>query len=201
MKNNTLPKIRTYLYRIYLGLIIALLSACSDREISDLEDYVANIKNQPSIKVEPLPDFLPLFPYYYPPPDGKPDPFKPFAMDYPGIGGPKPFTPTEPTHCPLPDNPYRHRSLLEIPLDALEMVGTIQKASTEKGQTEDLLGLVELKSDGIGIIHRVRQGDYLGDNLGKVINISEDKIEILEQLPDGNGCWRAEVTTIPLRGN
>ncbi len=57
-----------------------------------------------------------------------------------------------------------------MPLDALQMVGTIQVA--EKDQNNSLWGLVSSKSDSI--ISQVRQGDYMGKNYGEIISISEN---------------------------
>jgi len=92
--------------------------------------------------------------------------------------------------CPRNPNFNRVRVGLEnMPLDALQMVGTLKVSGT-------LWALVVSKSDGT--IYRLKQHDYIGDNFGKIVNISEEQIEILEQLPDGEGCWKQKITKIHL---
>jgi len=87
--------------------------------------------------------------------------------------------------CPTPEWVYWVRTGLGLmPLDALQMVGTIQVA--EKDQNNSLWGLVSSKSDGI--IYQVRQGDYMGENYGKIISISEKEIEVLQQFRNSKKC-------------
>ncbi|MDD1641755.1 MAG: pilus assembly protein PilP, partial [Methylococcaceae bacterium] len=59
----------------------------------------------------------------------------------------------------------------------------------------NLWGLV--KADD-GSIHRVQIGNYMGKNYGKVINISADKIELMEIVPDKPGKWREQQTSLAL---
>ena len=74
----------------------------------------------------------------------------------------------------------RPREFLEnVSLDSLIMVGTIQKRG-------EMWGLVV---DRTGIIHRVKEGNYLGENSGKIIKITEDSIYIDETISDDQGGW------------
>ena len=50
-------------------------------------------------------------------------------------------------------------------------------------------GPVALVVDPDGFIHQVVAGNYLGKNDGKVVKITENRIELLELTPDGNGGW------------
>lgn len=43
--------------------------------------------------------------------------------------------------------------------------------------------------NGAGGVHRVRVGDYLGRNNGRIIAINEGKIDVVEIVPDGEGGW------------
>jgi len=74
-----------------------------------------------------------------------------------------------------------------IPLDALQMVGTLEVAGT-------LWVLIASKTDGS--IYRVKQHDYIGVNYGKIINLTHGKIDVLEELPDEKGCWKKKTTTM-----
>jgi len=74
----------------------------------------------------------------------------------------------------------RPREYLEnYSLDTLIMVGTLKK----RGE------MWALVVDRSGIIHRVREGNYLGQNSGKIIKITEDKIALDEIISDQQGGW------------
>ncbi|MDY6993650.1 MAG: pilus assembly protein PilP, partial [Pseudomonadota bacterium] len=121
------------------------------------------------------------------------DPFMPLLESMGPLGGSTTIQrqPTETQkECPHPD-PYRVQVGLELlPLDAMQMVGTLEDHSGT------LWGLVISRSDGT--IHRVKTGDRIGKNFGRIIGIYDDKIEILEMLPDGSGCWNEEITSLAL---
>jgi len=53
----------------------------------------------------------------------------------------------------------------------------------QKSQT---WGLVR---DPDGIIHRVQPGNYAGQNHGKITQVSDTKIHIVELVPDGLSGW------------
>ena len=73
-----------------------------------------------------------------------------------------------------PDTERRKEELEAYSLDTLRMVGTLTNA---KG----LWGLIKAKD---GTIHRVQVGNHMGQNYGKIIRILEDKIELMEIVPD-----------------
>jgi len=60
------------------------------------------------------------------------------------------------------------------------MVGTLQGASGS---------LFALIQDEVGGIHRVRAGNYMGQNYGRVIGVNETRIELIEIVPNGRGGW------------
>jgi type IV pilus assembly protein PilP len=69
------------------------------------------------------------------------------------------------------------------------MVGTVQEA-------DNLFGLVVSKATGI--LHKIKVGDYIGRDYGRVINITETEIAVEESVPDGQGCYTRKVNTIAL---
>ena len=68
------------------------------------------------------------------------------------------------------------------------MVGTIN----QEGQ---LWGLVRASD---GTIHRVRVGNHMGRNYGKIIRIKESQIELLEIIPESTGGWRERKAALEL---
>jgi type IV pilus assembly protein PilP len=83
----------------------------------------------------------------------------------------------------------RKREYLEgFPLDTFRMVGTLFK----DGQ---LYGLVQTSDK---LIHRVVVGNYVGQNDGRIISITESAIQLLEIVPDGLGGYTERAATIGL---
>jgi len=169
------------------------LAGCGGGSMDDLRGYVAEVKTRKSTRIEELPPIEPYIVYNYPC-DGSiacADPFEPFFLE-------------PPNPCPTPDAPGceravsdngispdfdRNREELEsYPLDGLRMMGTLEKS-------EQFWGIIR---DPDAIIHRVQVGNYMGQNHGKITNITEDKIEILEIIPDGRGGWEERSAQIAL---
>lgn len=83
----------------------------------------------------------------------------------------------------------RHKEELEsYSLDTLEMVGTVNINNT-------LWGLIKVSD---GTIHRVKDANYMGKNHGRILRILQDKIELMEIVPDQPGRWREHQTSIAL---
>ena len=180
-------------YIICLGVFILLLTACSDPGMTDLEDYVNEIKKKENPNVESLPTIEQIPNYFYEVQHLR-DPFEPLVDSSRTL-----LTLGESSQkkeeCPSPEDSHRIRVGIElIPLDALQMVGTLETKDPQGHPT--LWALVVAKSDGT--IYRVKQGDYIGNSYGQIINISEEEIEVLEQVPDGEGCWKPNMITINL---
>jgi len=84
----------------------------------------------------------------------------------------------------------RTREALELfPLDSLDMVGTLGMGS------KDTAGLIK---DPDGVIHRVRPNNYLGQNYGRITGIFDDRIELVELVPNGVGGWIERPASIAL---
>jgi len=192
MKNDKLHKKLMSVDLFYLGLITSLLSGCADPGVTDLQEYVAEIKAIENPQIKPIPEYRHIPPFFYEVQNQR-DPFVHLIdtdikkQDIPGGLGDN-----QSNENPCPSGPDANRvrvGLEEMPLDALQMVGTMTKQGA-------LWALVASTSDGT--LYEVKQNDYLGENYGQIINISEDQIDILELVPDGNGCWTQEVTSFHL---
>jgi type IV pilus assembly protein PilP len=48
-------------------------------------------------------------------------------------------------------------------------------------------------------VHRLKVGDYLGRNDGRVVAISEGEIDVVEIVPDGEGGWLERPRTLTLK--
>lgn len=151
-----------------LGCVILLsLGACAPG-MTDLQNYVADVKQRPAPPLEPLPVMKQFETFVYSAQDLR-DPFSaPVTQnDQARSDGPRP-------------DPNRRKELLEaFPLDGLDMVGTL-------GQGDSLIALV---MDPSRVVHRVRTGNYLGQSDGRIISVQEDGIDLVELVPDGSGGW------------
>ena len=150
--------------------ILALLSlAGCTGNMSDLEDYVKQVKARPGGNIEPLPDIKPYESFTYEASNMR----SPFMPDMPVVaesgsgGGVRPDT-------------SRNREFLEqFPLDTLRMVGTLEAGGS-------FFGLVQDKD---GLVHRVLPGNHLGQNDGKILRVTSGAIELVEIVPDGLGGY------------
>ncbi|WP_027147900.1 pilus assembly protein PilP [Methylobacter tundripaludum] len=163
-------------------VVMALLAGCSNDDFSDLTRYLSEVKARPKEPIKPLPEIKVIEPFMFKP-DGLRDPFKPLeqpeqaqGIDVSAGSGIK------------PDTSRRKEELEAFPLDGLRMVGTIDMKSS-------LWGLVKASD---GTIYRVKVGNYVGKNYGKVIRIVSDKIELMEIVPDKPGTWREQPASIVL---
>ena len=139
---------------------------------------------RPGQRPEELPVVEAYIAYNYQSAEGT-DPFEPFFVEPPEpVGGQASnsgFTPDF--------NRNRNREELEShPLDALRMMGTLEKE-------EQVWGILRSPD---GVIHRVQAGHYLGRNHGKIIGIGDESIDLMEIVPDGGGGWMEREAALAL---
>jgi type IV pilus assembly protein PilP len=142
---------------------LTLLTACSSAD-DELEGFITETKHEAGGRVEPLPEVKPYQ-----------------TFNYVDSNLRSPFVPSGPSGGALlrPD-PKRNREFLEqYSLDTLKMVGTLKIS----GET---YGLVQTKD---GLVNRVLTGNYIGQNDGKIVEITPSKILIREIVPDGTGGY------------
>ena len=173
------------LNRVSAACVLALgviLSGCSSNNTQDLQRFVEDARARQQAKIEPLPEFKPYETFLYQAAELR----NPFDPGTPGqtdqiLSG----TSTSNIH---PDANRPREPLEDFPLDTLRMVGTLE----QQGQSWALV----LASDGT--IHRLQPGNYLGQNHGKIKEISEFEIGVLEIVPDGLGGWMERPASLAL---
>lgn len=166
---------------ILSGLLLVSLSGCGNSgDFADLQAYMDEVRARPKGAIEPLPKFQPYEAFTYSAAALR-SPFQPpVKIDLANkIKGSKDVHPDE----------TRVKQFLEgFNIEAFEMVGTL---SNEGG----MFALVR----GAGGVHRIRVGDFLGRNDGKVIAINESKIDVVEIVPDGEGGWLERPRSLTLK--
>jgi type IV pilus assembly protein PilP len=158
----------------------AALQACSG-EPNDLRAYIDEVKARPGGRIEPLPQIQPAPTFTYVAGDRR----SPFMPDTPQrrVSG-------DPNSVEGPD-PNRPREFLEqFPLDTLKMVGTLS-APTRNAT----FGLVQTAD---GLVHRVTVGNHLGQNYGRIMQITDSEIQLVEIISDGLGGYLERPAAIGL---
>ena len=82
----------------------------------------------------------------------------------------------------------RKEPLEAYPLDSMTMVGSVTKA----GRPYALLRVDRL-------LYQVKQGDYLGQNYGKITKISETDVSLREIVQDAAGEWIERTSALQLQ--
>ncbi len=170
--------------KMAIPLILASgLAGCANSNLQDLQQYVQEVKNSQKGRIEPLPEFKPFETFTYNALSLK-DPFVPWqtadavkrsGQQLAGTG-------------PQPDFNRRKEILEQFPLDSLRMVGTLERDGR-------LWAIIKAPD---GLVHRVREDNYMGQNHGKIIRLAEGKIEITEIMSDGLGGWMERPTSVTL---
>lgn len=178
-----------------LVVISAGLVGCSQPDMNDLRGFIEEVKQRPPGRIDPLPEITEVETHTYSSSDLR-NPFAPERVQE---------TETTVTQSSglTPDFNRRKEELEQFPLDALRMVGTLQKGGV-------FLGLIRTNE---GTIHTVGVepkdpearkkksfGTYMGMNHGKIDRITEDKIELTEIIKDGQGGYTERQATVALGG-
>jgi type IV pilus assembly protein PilP len=148
---------------VVAGLVAA---GCSGGQ-SDLQKWIEATKKKPGGRIQALPEVKPYETYVYSASKSR-SPFQPLGV---GAGN---------GQASLSPSSRRNREFLEgFSLDTLKMVGTFKVHGS-------FYGLVQSKD---GLVHKVQPGNYLGQNDGKVTEITGGKISLVEIIPDGLGGY------------
>ena len=163
----------------YLLLLVSLLLTACSGEDQDLHDFVKNAGANMRGKVDPPPEVKPYEPFSYDNSAGLPDPFKPrkSALKNGGLPG-----------LNQPDLDRHKEALEEFPLDGLKMVGFLSQGN---------VGHAIIRSPD-GKMHRVKLGNYLGQNFGQITEVSETEIKIKEMIQDSAGDWSERMGSLQL---
>ncbi len=147
------------------------LAGCGDNGVQDVKTWMDETRQQTKVSIPKL---------------SPPKKFSPFA--YAGRSVMDPYDPKklaiafaklQSNNSGLkPDLERRREALESYPLDALKMVGTLQK----KGLS---FALIQADKNVI----QVKTGSYIGQNFGIVSAITENAVELKEIVQDASGEW------------
>jgi len=172
---NPLSAFNMTIKRLSVSLIGLLLVACSGGNVSDLHEYVNQVKAKKAGKIPALPEVQSYATYAY----------KEATLR-------NPFLPSAPVRTATSNNGLRpdtsrQRQILEqFPLDTLKMVGSLE-------QSGERWALIKAKD---GTLYRTKPGKYMGQDNGKILRITENEVMLQEIVPDGLGGWVRRQATL-----
>ncbi len=164
---------------------LGLLQACGgSSEFGDIDNFMAQAKAKAAQResIDPIPAFRPYQAFKY----GATALRAPFDVpvdvkELVRIGGPRSDV--------TPDENRSKEYLEQFNFEALSMVGTIEQGGK----------LWVLIDDNSGLVHRVSRGNFMGRNHGKIVEVSESQVSVVEIVSSGSDSWIERPRTIKLR--
>ena len=159
--------VTSLLKRLLIVISTLFVAACGGSDVSDLERFVTEKTERPGGLIEPIPTFTA---------------YEAFAYSAQGMRSPfdRPIEVVQLAALRLratvaPDRSRAREFLEEFPVDSLTLVAKLQRQGVEWA----------LLRDPNGGIHRVREGNYVGPDHGKVVDVGDDYVAIMEIVTDG----------------
>ncbi len=165
---------------LFLILFSVGLAGCGSGDFSDLQAFMDEVRARPKGAIEPLPK-VPAYEAFTYSAASLRSPFQPPV---------KVDTVSRAKGAPeiRPDETRVKQFLEGFNIEVFEMVGSLSNDS----------GFFALVS-GAGGVHRIKVGDYLGRNHGRVVAVDEAKIDVVEIVPDGDQGWLERPRSLTLK--
>jgi type IV pilus assembly protein PilP len=162
-----------------LLLILVLGVSGCQKEKDDLQAYVAKVKGQQKSDIPPIPVMKPYQKFEYAASDLR-DPFVPTVVELP-----EPEEEAIIDNGISPDKNRRKEVLESYALSELQYVGNLEQ--------ESVWALIR-SSDGI--IHRVKNGNFMGKNHGQIQSINESELVLEEIVPNARQGYIKQKTVV-----
>jgi type IV pilus assembly protein PilP len=154
------------------------IPGCGAESHSDLRQFVKDSENLPHGQIPPLPEVTAYEPAKYTAFETI-DPFKARKIEPPKGSG----------DGLAPDLNRRREPLEAFPLESLRMVGTLE-------QKKEIYALVKSPDNSI---FRVKLGNYMGQNFGRIMAITESSIRLKEIHQGSGGNWEEKEQVLLLQ--
>ncbi len=181
-----------YIRLTIVVLAILGIAGCVSGDMSDLKKQVSEIMSKPGGRLEPLPEIKPYEAYVYESGKlGARNPFKRFYVVEQSLAIEESEGPVDDGLTEEMRNEIQNRNREELEgfeLDSIKMVGTLQSEDNHWG----------IVIDPGGVVHRVKTGNYIGLNIGKITSIEEEQIEVREIIKDNSGRYGERKALLPL---
>ena len=169
--------------RIALALLCIGVVACSDSgRYADLDAFVADKRSSPSGTIAPIPALKAYRAFTYTA-SGLRSPFtKPVDV--------KEIARLEASSSVKPDLNREREYLESFSIDSLKMVGTVRLNKV-------LWALIKAPD---GAVHRVRERNNIGRNHGKIIDVGDNYVSVVEIVSTGGEGWVERPRSLELSG-
>ena len=167
-----------------LLMAASLLWGCADNDMADLDAFMAEKRARPGGVIEPKPTFTAYEAFAYAA-TGQRAPFdRPVEV--------RQITRISARSTIMPDFDRPREFLEQFTLDSLQMVGRLERGGT----------FWSLMRDPQGGIHRVSPGNFLGRDHGRITDMGETFIAVIEIVTDGTAeGWVERPRVIELSGS
>ncbi|HTH80826.1 MAG TPA: pilus assembly protein PilP [Ramlibacter sp.] len=172
--------------RLLLPLIAgAVLAGCGASGQDEIEQWMRDERAATKPHVQPIPEPKKFTPQAYTE-EGATDPFSNVKLTQ---ALKRESTQSSASAALVAPELARRKEPLEAyPLDSMKMVGSLIK----EGQPVALLRVDNL-------LYQVKPGNYLGQNYGKIVKVSETEVVLREIVQDATGEWTERTTTLQLQ--
>ncbi|TAK92608.1 MAG: pilus assembly protein PilP [Burkholderiaceae bacterium] len=165
-----------------LALIATLLAGCFGNDQAEIREWMEQTRKETPVRVEKINPPKEYTPFQYAS-QGSADPFDPVKLadllkrlaDKNSKGK-------------RPDFDRRREVLEAYALDSMKMVGVMEK-------NKQIYALISADQT----LHQVHVGNYLGQNFGKIVKITETEVTLKELAQDAAGDWVERDATLQLQ--
>ena len=167
------------------GFCLLLVAGCSSSDEEELQQWMAEQRNQTRSRVDRLPEPTKFTPQAY----SQEGTIEPFSNQKLAQALKRDSNQATANAALIAPELARRKEPLEAsPLDSVAIVGSLIKV----GQPVALVRVDNL-------LYQVRVGNYLGQNYGKIIKVSETGISLREIVQDAAGEWIERPATLQLQ--
>jgi type IV pilus assembly protein PilP len=158
-----------------LLVVITSLTGCGDGDTQEIQEWMNQVKRDAKVTVKPVPPPTQFSPFVYEA-QAIVDPFHPDKLEV--IFAKAKASTSSGNGIKAPDMDRRKELLESYPLDAVKMVGALNK----RGMTFAVLQID-------GAVHQAKVGNYVGTNFGMITHIDENAVHVKEVVQDASGEW------------
>lgn len=163
------------------GLLLGLAACGSDSAYRDLDQFMEDAKSRPVGQIPPIPPFEAYKAFNYSA-SGMRSPFvKPVEV--------KQIARLQGAAAVKPDFDRKQEYLEQFSIDSMRMVGSLAMEGTRWA----------LIRDSEGSVHRVKVGNYIGRNHGRIVESHENHIVVIEIVSDGAEGWIERPRTLEVK--
>lgn len=166
-------------YRSFFALLFTLLTACGSNQTDETKAWMEQTKQTVRSGVPPIPEPKKFDPFVYSL-QSEVDPFNSLKLTR--------VLDAKGSKRNAPNTDRRREPLEAFPLDQLKMVGTIRNGKLT-------YALIEADKS----LYQIKVGNYIGQNFGMVVGITDFDVKIRETVADQMGEWMERENSLVLQ--